>query len=299
MIKEFDSKDTFFFVDPPYVGHNAESPRTSSTRTSSGRSSTVSKGKFLITYGTRGQLDTSGFAMKRFGTPRTIRTMRGVGGSKWLNQLLISNYQLTKKRLGLFELEDVEAALELPDDVAADLDYARALAADLGTIVTEPVVLTLAGELGRIDSANDERSRVLARELLPLTVAAVLAKRIPIVKTADERYVLGIVLEPETVDAQQDIYSAAEVREAAHKFMAEYRNRGLMHQRIVNDKVDIVESYLAPVDFEVGGQKVKKGTWLLAEHILDDELWQQVKSGALGGFSIGGSAVRNPEHEAA
>jgi hypothetical protein len=48
----------------------------------------------------------------------------------------------------------------------------------------------------------------------------------------DERgaYVLGIVLEPERVDAQQDIYSAAEVREAAHRFMEEYRNLGLMHR---------------------------------------------------------------------
>ena len=35
----------------------------------------------------------------------------------------------------------------------------------------------------------------------------------------DERFVLGIVLEPEVVDAQGDIYSAEEIRAAAHRFM--------------------------------------------------------------------------------
>jgi DNA adenine methylase len=120
----------------------------------------------------------------------------------------------------------------------------------------------------------------------------VLAKRIPVLKTGEERYVLGVVLEPETVDAQKDIYSAAEIREAAHRFMEEYRNVGLMHREIVNGRVKILESYLAPADFDLDGTRIKKGTWLLAVRVLDDELWRQVKEGEIGGFSIGGSAVR-------
>jgi hypothetical protein len=123
-------------------------------------------------------------------------------------------------------------------------------------------------------------------------VADALARPIPLLKTGEERFVLGVVLEPETVDAQKDIYSAAEVREAAHRFMEEYQNVGLMHRQLVNGKVKILESYVAPVDLEIGGGHVKKGTWVLAVRVEDDELWGQAKEGSLAGFSIGGSAQR-------
>ena len=121
------------------------------------------------------------------------------------------------------------------------------------------------------------------------------AKTVSLIKGADpedERYVLGIVLEPEVVDAQGDIYSAEEIRQAAHRFMEEFGGLGLMHRLRVNDQVRVLESYLAPVDFSVGDVLVKKGTWLLALRILSDELWEAVKQGGLRGLSVGGSARR-------
>jgi DNA adenine methylase len=124
-------------------------------------------------------------------------------------------------------------------------------------------------------------------------LTAVLNKCIPLLKTGEERYALGIVLEPKTIDPQNDIYSAAEVREAAHRFMQQYKNIGLIHQDLVNGKVKILESYLAPMGFEISGTQVRKGTWLLAVRVLDDGLWAQIKSGELAELSIGGSAVRN------
>lgn len=139
-------------------------------------------------------------------------------------------------------------------------------------------------ELDWIDGRPEPDSRL---------VSAALQKRIPLLKTSEERYVLGVVLEPEKVDAQQDIYSAAEVREAAHRFMEQYRNLGLMHREILGEQVKILESYLAPAEFEADGTRIKKGTWLLAVRVVDDELWKQVKAGELTGFSIGGSAIRS------
>ena len=124
-------------------------------------------------------------------------------------------------------------------------------------------------------------------------IASALQKRIPLLKTGDERYVLGVVLEPERVDAQQDIYSVAEVRDAAHHFMQEYRNLGLMHREILGEQVKILESYLAPAEFEVDGTRIKRGTWLLAVRVVDEELWRQIKAGELTGFSIGGTALRS------
>jgi len=111
----------------------------------------------------------------------------------------------------------------------------------------------------------------------------------------DEHYVLGIVLEPEVVDAQNDIYSADEIRNTAHEFMQKYRTIGLMHKGGINDKVKILESYIAPCDFEADGQPVKAGTWVMAVKVLDEDLWKACKSGELTGFSIGGSAVRKPD----
>lgn len=127
------------------------------------------------------------------------------------------------------------------------------------------------------------------------------AKSVALIKGIDpddERYVLGIVLEPEAVDAQGDIYSAEEIRRAAHRFMEEFGGLGLMHRLRVNGQVKVLESYLAPADFTIGDIKVRKGTWLLAVRILSDELWEQVKDGLLTGFSIGGSARRQPEQQA-
>jgi hypothetical protein len=112
----------------------------------------------------------------------------------------------------------------------------------------------------------------------------------------EQRTVLGIVLEPETIDSQKDIYSADEIRETAWRFAERYQHFGLMHRQLVPG-ISLLETYLAPVDFEVvdrSGQKrkVKKGTWLLRVRVNDDAIWQAVKSGRLDGFSIGGSAVR-------
>jgi DNA adenine methylase len=111
----------------------------------------------------------------------------------------------------------------------------------------------------------------------------------------DERYVLGVVLEPERVDAQGDIYSHEEVRQAAHRFLEEFGGLGLMHQLRVNDHVKVLESYVAPTAFQVGDVTIAKGTWLLAVRVLSDDLWRRVKDGELTGFSIGGSARRVPE----
>jgi hypothetical protein len=91
------------------------------------------------------------------------------------------------------------------------------------------------------------------------------------------------------------IEAEAEVRKAAHDFMEFYGHMGVQHKGLVDDRVKILESYLAPVDFDVDAEHVKKGTWLLAARVLDDALWRDVKEGRLTGWSIGGSAIREKE----
>jgi hypothetical protein len=115
----------------------------------------------------------------------------------------------------------------------------------------------------------------------------------------EERYVLGVVLEPEPEngDSQGDTYSEDEVRKAAFTFMEDFRNTGLQHARLVNKSVKILESYIAPQDLDFDGTSVKKGTWLMSVRVLDDEIWNAVRKGDLTGFSIGGHALRTAVDE--
>jgi ribonuclease BN (tRNA processing enzyme) len=108
----------------------------------------------------------------------------------------------------------------------------------------------------------------------------------------DEQYVLGVVLEPETVDSQGDIYDAEVIRQAAFHFMRQNHMLGLQHQSLLqSSQYEVLENYIAPVDFEIEGQPVKKGTWMLGAHILDQKLWEAIKDGRLTGWSIEGTAL--------
>jgi len=117
---------------------------------------------------------------------------------------------------------------------------------------------------------------------------------IPISKVNEEkRIVTGVVLQPEEVDGQGDIVSAEVIEETAHKFLMNYVKAraqiGLMHEDFTR-QIEVVELYIAPAEFKLGGRKVKKGSWLMSVFIVDDEVWEAVRSGAITGFSIKGLA---------
>lgn len=115
----------------------------------------------------------------------------------------------------------------------------------------------------------------------------------PIVKAdEDQRLVTGIVLEPEVVDAQFDIYNSDVIQKAAHEFLREWNAGtvvGYMHKDM-HKSLDVVESYCAPVNMTIGETKIKKGTWLMTVYVADEKVWKQVKNGEIAGFSIGGIA---------
>lgn len=116
---------------------------------------------------------------------------------------------------------------------------------------------------------------------------------IPIAKVDEEkRLVSGVVLEPDTVDAQGDIISAEEIEKTAHNFMLKSRTIGKGHK----NKADAapVESHITSQDVKIGKQSVRKGAWVLTVKLNDDSIWEGVKSGEYTGFSIGGFGKRTP-----
>jgi len=123
-------------------------------------------------------------------------------------------------------------------------------------------------------------------------------KRVRLLKSAEERYVLGVVLEPtlelNKPDSQGDVYSAEDVRQAAFNFMQKHQTMGIQHEEAAGGKIRILESWIQRDNTTIDGQEIAAGTWLMGVRIVDDELWAAVKSGAFTGFSIGGVAQRTP-----
>ena len=127
----------------------------------------------------------------------------------------------------------------------------------------------------------------------------------------EQRFALGPVLIPNTVDLQGDSVSAEEIEKSERRFMSLYQNAGIQHEaepsdikgfrdsnpELANGKIVIVESYIVRDDrgfAMIGGRKVLTGTWVMGTLYPDDTIWNEVKSGKRTGYSIGGFARRVP-----
>jgi hypothetical protein len=142
--------------------------------------------------------------------------------------------------------------------------------------------------LARFSDDEQFAAEALSKKVVDASTEFVILK-----KDTEKRIVLGPVLVPEQTDLQGDIISSEAIEKAAHNYLAGLnatKKQGVMH-RDFTKKLEVVECYIAPVDFEIEGRKIMKGTWMLAFRILDDETWEDVKKGVLRGFSIGGVAT--------
>lgn len=114
---------------------------------------------------------------------------------------------------------------------------------------------------------------------------------VPIIKKTAQKIVFGEVLVPDVFDGQKHIYSEEEVEKAAHYWMKEFQQLGEMHSKMLKDKqATVLESYIAPVEFDIDQKVVKKGTWLIKLYVDDDDLWEKIENGDYTGFSIQGLA---------
>ncbi|MCW1837367.1 XkdF-like putative serine protease domain-containing protein [Bacillus xiamenensis] len=115
-------------------------------------------------------------------------------------------------------------------------------------------------------------------------------KEIKVIAKADDaqRLVYGIVYEPNVADAHGDYMTPAEIEKAAHGFLKDARHIDKQHD--FQDGVgEVVESYIAPADVEMGGEVIKKGSWVLVTKA-SDEIWEQIQKGEITGYSMAGTA---------
>lgn len=117
-----------------------------------------------------------------------------------------------------------------------------------------------------------------------------------IVKTDSEsHYVTGVVYEPMVEDAHGDFMTAEEITKAAHWFAKNGNSVDLQHSFQTFDGAKVVESWIAKADFEIGDEKIKKGTWLMTVEVTDSAIWEQIEKGEITGFSMGGRGSYSDE----
>jgi len=100
----------------------------------------------------------------------------------------------------------------------------------------------------------------------------------------------GVVYEPGVPDSHGDFTSEEEIERAAHDFLPS-AVMNIHHKDDLSD-VQVVESYIAPADFKVNGQLIRKGSWVLVTRVLNEELRKAIVDGEITGYSLEGTATR-------
>ncbi len=110
-----------------------------------------------------------------------------------------------------------------------------------------------------------------------------------ITKAEDEQQlVYGVVYEPDVPDAHDDSMTAEEIEKSAHKFLKDFRNIDTQHDFDAGAG-ELVESYIAPVDMDIDGEIITKGSWVIVTKATD-EIWESIKKGEFTGYSMAGTA---------
>ena len=143
---------------------------------------------------------------------------------------------------------------------------------------------------------DEETEDGVCKEIKKVDIKKLLEKEIsiPIFKVSeDEQIVGGIVYEPMKEDAQKDFATAEDIKKACYYYMEKVRQFKIQHKgEFISEKIKILENYIAPTDFKVNSEKVKKGSWILTIRVLDKDIWKDIKEGRITGFSMAGIASR-------
>jgi hypothetical protein len=122
-----------------------------------------------------------------------------------------------------------------------------------------------------------------------------------------KQLVYGVVLEPNSMDSQNDFMLPKHVEASAHGYLKRaIRGTSSIHKLAHRAKVNVrgsqksmipVESFIAPVDFSYDGKEmIKQGSWVLVVHVEDPALWQDFLDGKYQAFSVGGTGIRRSLH---
>ena len=105
---------------------------------------------------------------------------------------------------------------------------------------------------------------------------------------AESHFVTGVVYEPMEEDTHGNYMTEDEITKAAYWFFKNGNKVDLQHSFEPLDNAAVVESWIAKADFEIDGEPVRKGTWLMTVEVTDEGVWDGIEKGEITGFSMGG-----------
>ena len=267
IVRKYDSPDAVFYLDPPYPGYNVDVGESDFDEARFLAVLKSIKGKFLVTYDQPREVPERGRAAQgrhrpQAGLQEDPRALRREGHVLLRRPALPGRVVRQGRRHRRGGVRRGARGASWPVHRGPERQPLPHLENALPRIPQSRIPGLTADDLAAL---QDKARRLIAeahRANKTALLATAFAKSIPLIKgtdPGDERFVLGIVLGPELVDAQGDIYSADEVRLAAHRFMEDFGGLGLMHRMRVNGQVKVLESYLAPSDLAIGDATVRKG----------------------------------------
>lgn len=114
-------------------------------------------------------------------------------------------------------------------------------------------------------------------------------------------YVFAPVLVPNLLDKQKQWVSKETIRQACYDFMEKYGDAGYRHKALLaKSAVVIVENEISKEERTYqtanGPKTYPVGTWFQGHLVFSKELMEQIESGRLTGFSIGGRAAAMKQH---
>lgn len=105
---------------------------------------------------------------------------------------------------------------------------------------------------------------------------------------SENHYVTGIVYEPMTEDTDGNYMTEDEITKAAYWYNRNGDKVDIQHSFQPTDGAAVVESWIAKADFDIDGQHIKKGSWLMTMEVTNGDIWDEIQKGTITGFSMGG-----------
>lgn len=108
-----------------------------------------------------------------------------------------------------------------------------------------------------------------------------------------KRLIWAEVYAPDRPDSDGEFMRAPEIEKMAYKFMKSKQLEAIdtQHTQINEDGCCVVESFIA----RKGDPDFIEGSWVVAIHVDNDVLWEQVEKGEINGLSMEALVVREPQ----
>lgn len=119
-------------------------------------------------------------------------------------------------------------------------------------------------------------------------------KQVAIKATDDEeRIATGLVLRPNVLDRQLDFFE----RDGIEAMFNPNPNDGVMHAAFPEGHAELVRNEVLESDETIDGVEFSAGDWVIRRKYHDEQRYQLVKDGVLGGFSMGGHITEETRFE--